>query len=220
MVDLVAIDMHAPEPEIIKQVNHMLTTAGFLYLKNVDGFDEQALLEAIKAFYNIPMAERQKLVWHNHDKRNPNIFRGLTPFIDNNEAHKEFFDMGRKSFSKSEQKYPIVEKTPFLPNPEHQWIKERLEKQWCLMHSVALKLAKYIAIGLGKPEDIFIPWFEKDCLSTLRSIHIEPRKAGLVDSSKLSKESYKLTTPAHKDSGFITILSTLGYPGLEVLLND
>jgi isopenicillin N synthase-like dioxygenase len=46
-----------------------------------------------------------------------------------------------------------------------------------------------------------------------------PRKAGVVDSSKLSAESFKLTTPAHKDSGFITILSTLGFPGLEVLIN-
>jgi|688.fasta_scaffold311572_1 isopenicillin N synthase-like dioxygenase len=137
----------------------MLTSVGFLYLKNVKGFDEHALLEATKAFYQIPMEERQKLVWHNHDARNKNIFRGLTPFISNSEAHKEFFDMGRKSFSESEQKYPIVEETPFLPDKKYQWIKETLEKQWSLMHKVALKLAKYIAIGLGKPEDIFLPWF-------------------------------------------------------------
>ena len=56
------------------------------------------------------------------------------------------------------------------------------------MHCVALKVAKYIALGLGKKEDIFLPWFEKDCLSTLRSVHILPRSAGLVDSSKLSSE--------------------------------
>ena len=47
MIELKAIDMHAPEPVIVKKVNEMLKTSGFLYLKNVDGFDEHSLLEAI-----------------------------------------------------------------------------------------------------------------------------------------------------------------------------
>ena len=33
----------------------------------------------------------------------------------------------------------------------------------------------------------------------------------------LSEESLKLITPEHSDSGFITILSTFGFPGLQVL---
>ena len=130
MIDLVAIDMNASETEIVEQVNKMLTSDGFLYLKNVDGFDEQALLEATKAFYSIPLAERQKLVLHNFDPKNNNIYRGIAPFFDNNEAHKEFFDMGRRyeDVSDSEKKYPIVEPTPFLPETEYQWIRERFEK--------------------------------------------------------------------------------------------
>ena len=84
------------------------------------------------------------------------------------------------------------------------------------MHSLSLKLLEYLAIGLKKDRYFFHGWFQNDSLSTYRAIHILPRSAGVVNSSKLSKEHFKLTTPEHCDSGFITILSTLGYPGLQV----
>ena len=29
-----------------------------------------------------------------------------------------------------------------------------------------------------------------------------------------------MSTPAHQDSGFLTLLQTFGYPGLEILLGD
>ena len=84
------------------------------------------------------------------------------------------------------------------------------------MHSVSLRILEYMAIGLGLDRFVFEPWFLNDSLSTQRAIHILPRSAGIVNSSKLSEEHRKLTTPEHCDSGFITLLSTLGYPGLQV----
>lgn len=84
------------------------------------------------------------------------------------------------------------------------------------MHELSMKLLEFMAIGLGKERNFFLQWFENDSLSTYRAIHILPRSTGVVNSSKLSKEHYKLTTPEHCDSGFLTILSTLGYPGLQV----
>lgn len=82
------------------------------------------------------------------------------------------------------------------------------------MHELSLKLLEFLAIGLGKDRYTFHQWFENDSLSTYRAIHILPRSANIVDSSNLSEDHVKLTTPEHCDSGFITILSTLGYPGL------
>ena len=35
----------------------------------------------------------------------------------------------------------------------------------------------------------------------------------------LSEVTRRLTTPPHCDSGFITILSTFGFPGLQVLVD-
>jgi len=87
------------------------------------------------------------------------------------------------------------------------------------MHTLTLRLCEYIAIGLKKDRHFFRDWFEYDSMSTLRSVHLLPRDAGVVDCSKLDSKTLKLTTPEHQDSGFITLLSTLGYPGLQVLID-
>ena len=87
------------------------------------------------------------------------------------------------------------------------------------MHKLAMKLLEYIAIGNGLDRYYFHSWFEQDSLSTQRAIHILPRTAGIVDSSKLKRDHFKLTTPEHKDSGFLTLLTTFGYPGLQVLID-
>jgi len=84
---------------------------------------------------------------------------------------------------------------------------------------VSLKLLEYMAIGLGKDRYFFHEWFEHDSLSTFRAIHILPRSVGIVDSSGLAPDVAKLTTPEHADGGFITLLSTFGYPGLQVELD-
>lgn len=82
-----------------------------------------------------------------------------------------------------------------------------------------MKLISYVAIGLGKDRDFFKPWFAGECLSTFRSIHYLPRGMSGAKSDLLSEEDFKLTTPEHADSGFITLLTTFGYPGLQVLMD-
>ena len=54
MIDLPAIDMQAPEKEIIPKIIEMMSTVGFLHLKNVEGFKEDELLKDAKAFHSIP----------------------------------------------------------------------------------------------------------------------------------------------------------------------
>ena len=87
------------------------------------------------------------------------------------------------------------------------------------MHALSIRLLEYLALGLGKERDFFRDWFAEDSLSTYRAIHNAPRASNIVDSSELSEDLFKLTTPEHSDSGFLTILSTLGFPGLQVELN-
>lgn len=82
---------------------------------------------------------------------------------------------------------------------------------------MGIKLASYIAIGLGKDRDFFKSWFDHDALVTFRSIYYKPRGESTVKHDKLDADSLKLTTPEHTDSGFMTILSTFGFQGLQVL---
>ena len=40
---------------------------------------------------------------------------------------------------------------------------------------MALTLIRYLAIGLGKKEDYFDPWFKDECSSVIRGEHYSPR---------------------------------------------
>ena len=83
-----------------------------------------------------------------------------------------------------------------------------------------MKLIQMIAIGLGKDRHYFDKWFKRNSLSTYRTIHYLPRSSTGKKSDKLDANARRLTTPEHADSGFITLLSTFGYPGLQVQMPD
>ena len=219
MLELPAIDLKLPEDIIVKKFTEQMETLGFIYIKNVDGFDEEEMLSACKAFHGIPEKEKRKLLWKNHNQENKNIFRGLSPFIDNDESHKELFDMGLplKDISDKEKVNPLYEETPFPTNNSfYDGLKEYYYKQLKHRLELGLKLASYIALGLGLDRNYFDKFFTNS-LSTFRTIYYKPRLNSEVKQDLLSKESLKLTTPEHTDSGFITILSTFGYEGLQVL---
>lgn len=84
------------------------------------------------------------------------------------------------------------------------------------MHKLGIKLMSHIAEGLGKPSDFFDKWFIENTCSTFRIIRYLPRNTGLVNQDSLNNEDLKFTTPIHTDSGFLTLLSTFSYPGLQV----
>ena len=97
---------------------HNLRNVGFLTLKNVEGYDEGEHYLAVKAFFDdIPDAERRKLALKNHNRAHKNFYRGLTPIVGNDPAHKEMYDMGGSMnlVSNESLKHPLYEETPFVP---------------------------------------------------------------------------------------------------------
>jgi len=84
------------------------------------------------------------------------------------------------------------------------------------MHSLSLKIISCMAVGLGKGEDYFNPWFKDECSSTFRAIHYNPRQGNFDDQKQLDQKNFKLVTPEHCDSGFVTLLSTFMFHGLQV----
>ena len=102
---------------------------------------------------------------------------------------------------------------------EYESLCTRYRAHEAFARGLGLKIAEYLAIGLGKDKDFFRGWFEKAPLSTFRSIHYPTRSESSVRHDGLSAEQLKLTTPPHQDSGFITVLSTFEYPGLQVLID-
>ena len=73
---------------------------------------------------------------------------------------------------------------------------------------------------MGKDRDYFTEWFKDDPLSTLRATHIQPRSKNIVDSSELNENDVKLCCTEHTDAGFVTLVSTLGYPGLQIEIDN
>jgi len=161
-----------------------MTTVGFLHLKNVPGFDEDEHFAKVQEFHAIPESEKHHLKWHHHNRDNPNYYRGLAPFVNNDPSHKELFDMGGSIalVSEEEKQYPLVEETPFPLGQEYAHLKPHYEKMYNLFHGLGLQLIRYLALGLGKPRDFFDKWFEKDSLSTMRSIYYKPRSESSVKS--------------------------------------
>ncbi|CDW72244.1 2og-fe oxygenase [Stylonychia lemnae] len=194
--DLAQIDWTWPRQKIIDEVFKELKTMGFFLITNVPGYDESDLLHWGKWFCSLSEEEKKKLhkrVWNSENK---NIYRGLAPFIDNDPSHVEIFDMGLPydQVTEEEKEYSLHEETPWPVEPEEsKQFREYMEGHYNLRVSVASELVGMIAEGLGKPAGFFDQWYSHDTLITIAQ---------------------------HTDSGFVTLLSTLGYPGLQVLVND
>lgn len=72
-----------------------MTTVGFAYIKNFsDEWDESEHLYLAKAFHSVPLDVKEGLKMKHFNSSNPNRYRGLAPFLDNDPSHKELFDMG------------------------------------------------------------------------------------------------------------------------------
>jgi len=113
----------------------------------------------------------------------------------------------------------LVEETPMPQGEEYASLCARYRSHEAFARQLGLRVASYLALGLGKERDFFKAWFERAPLSTFRTIHYPPRNQTSVRQDELNVDQARLTTPPHADSGFITLLSTFEYPGLQVLVD-
>jgi isopenicillin N synthase-like dioxygenase len=222
-IDLASVDMQA-SPEIITQdIMKQMTTAGFLYLSNVPDFDEDELFKWSKWFFALPEEVKSKLIKQQFNNQNANVYRGLSPFIDNDPSHKELYEVGLdlSQVSEEEKECTLHEETPWPEGAEGcEEFREYMLNQYKVMHAFGMKILSHIAMGLGKQADFFERWFKHNTCSTLRIIHYKPRKSLVVKHDQLPIEDLKYVTPIHTDSGFLTFLSTFGYSGLQVHVGD
>ena len=164
----------------------------------------------------MPDSEKRKIYVQQFNPENQNRYHGYFPFIDNDTSHKEFFDMGAPIEQADEielTKY-LVEDTPMPTDPKYASIVARYRAHEAFHRQLAIKVAEYLALGLGKDRHFFRNWFTGATLSTFRTIRYLPRNKSTVLSDQLDEDQLRLTTPPHCDNGFITLLSTFGYPGL------
>ena len=76
----------------------------------------------------------------------------------------------------------LVERTPMPQGPEYEDLTRRYLAHEAFMRRLGLKLAEYIALGLGKDRNYFRSWFDPAPLSTFRTIKYLPRAQSTVRS--------------------------------------
>lgn len=116
-----------------------MSTIGFCLITNVPGHNEDEYLEAIKKFHSIPLEEKMKLALRHYVPGNKNIIHGYFPFLENNVAHKEFYDMARpiSDISKWEREgCPLYEENAWPENSTELGlddVKIKFEEQYQVM---------------------------------------------------------------------------------------
>ncbi|XP_050703570.1 uncharacterized protein LOC126989063 [Eriocheir sinensis] len=95
---------------LVKELHEALTTVGFIYLKNVDGYDEEALLRHSKWFFSLPMEQRMAISKKSFNPKCSNEYRGYFPVIPGAVSHKEAFEIGPKQGKPKEGLISLEEK--------------------------------------------------------------------------------------------------------------
>ena len=80
---------------MIKDLMKQMSTIGFCLITNVEGHDEESLLDAIKAYHNLPLEVKLSMSPKHINSKNDNLYQGYFPFLDNDVALKEFYSMPR-----------------------------------------------------------------------------------------------------------------------------
>lgn len=206
---------------LVKELHQALTTVGFIYLKNVDGYDEEALLRHSKWFFSLPMEQRMAISKKSFNPKCSNEYRGYFPVIPGAVSHKEAFEIGSKQGKPKEELISLEEKFILEDN---QWPVEDSEegrnfRAWMevyheKMTEASRELLSLIAEGYNAPSDFYTDIFRDPHLSTLRLIRY-PARPNPPDEAR--DGDAVIQTAEHQDTTMVTLLATFAeYPGLQV----
>ncbi|MBZ9767195.1 isopenicillin N synthase family oxygenase [Mesorhizobium sp. CA6] len=207
----------------------IFTAASGIGFMTARGFPGAELLtrerrgELLKIF-DLPDAEKRKLLRWNFDPSKSNYYRGWFPLQPTAVSYKEGIDMGPDiahadaGFAPDD---PLLERTPLPAEPDAPGWKAAAAHYYRSMEKVGAALMGSIARSLGLEDGIFDGHF-RGGISTLRLIRYPLRSEdGAVDLSKpeywvMHKGERRLVIGReHADSGFVTLLAQDGVEGLQ-----
>ena len=224
MASLPVIDLSNSDRQAnAKQLVQAMETVGFVYLDNVPGYNieiEENLLKAAKWFFAKSLDEKIAVSSKNWNKESSGVYRGYVP-INLEEGHlREQYEMGEDLPEDDPDRLsgnPLYEPTNWPREddssvPFHQL----MTSHYRAMANAGMEFLHLTAMGLGMDEHLFDDRFLPKSVSSLRIMHYPTyHVAGQPDN-----EDYKFTCEEHTDSGFVTLLVTFSYPGLEIQQED
>ncbi|XP_076029600.1 uncharacterized protein LOC143018236 [Oratosquilla oratoria] len=213
--------------DLAKKLQKALTTSGFFYLEGVDGYDAEELHEMTDWFFKLPEDIKMSVTKRHFNPKAKNLYRGYFPVQEGEISHKEGFEIG--SGTRNLKDIPTHEAEllfegnpwPKVPGQEEKATEFRLfvERYYDLLTQAGLQVLRLVAEAWGVPSEFFTPLFQPSPLSTFRLLHYPPRDPKLLPNSARDGE-LMLQCDEHQDSGFLTMVSTFHYPGLQILKDD
>jgi isopenicillin N synthase-like dioxygenase len=181
------------------------------------------------AIFELPAAEKRRLLRRKFAPENRNLYRGWFPVQPGNLTAKEGIDLGgdiAHGAGITVRGDPLREPTPLPDDGRLPGWHECAAAYYRAMERVAEALMRSLARSLGLPAGYFDDAFRSG-LSTLRLIRYPPRTAeelASVSEPEVWIEGHPggryLVGAPHTDSGFVTLLAQDGQPGLEALSRD
>ena len=197
---------------------------GFLVVENhpdglgVGPVERWTMLE----LFDIAEADQRPSWKRNFAPENVHIYRGWFPLASSPTGGREGFEIGPdvvRALPPDQTDDLLYEPTPF-PDPSllpDGW-RETVARYYLGAERIGEALLASLSRSLGIDEGIFARAFD-DGISTLRLLHYLARDGEPVDEAGVYVEhdgvSYEAITPAHVDSGLLTVLATCGVPGLQ-----
>ena len=221
MIDFSHPDRQANARELTK----IMESVGFVYLDNVPGYSrevETKLHEAAAWFFSKPLEDKIAVSPKNWNKDSSGVYRGYVP-INLDKGHlREQYEMGEvlpEDDPDRNSGNPLYEPTPWLKEDRPDIpFRELMMSHYYAMLNAGMEFLHLTALGLGMDEHMFDDRFAPKSVSTLRIMHYPTYKSATTEHS--SRQDLTFTCEEHTDSGFLTLLITFSYPGLEILRED
>ena len=206
ILDLKVLNQGGDITELAKELRHVLSNIGFLYVKN-HGV-EQSILDGMeeisKKFFALSAQEKASV----HVKKSNMTLRGYIGLFEENvdpentRDYKECYDFGAETPPDT----PFFGSNPF-PNTYLPEFGETVTKYHDAMLNLGLQLSRAIAVSLNLQEDFFEDRLSKPI--TIQRILRYPSQEGKIDKKEMG-------IGAHTDYGFLTILRQDNTGGLQV----
>jgi isopenicillin N synthase-like dioxygenase len=215
------IDLSNPDREKnARELAKAMETIGFVYFDNIPGYDdkaEEALLGAIKWFFALPLEKKMQCApdkkWKECPSPDKSVFKGYYPCppASNHIYEKYTFGDIAKDDPRVSSGIPFYELTP-IPKEEEgaELFYSTLASHQKLMEKAGMEAARLLAIQMGFEENFLANKFLPKSCTHLRALHYP--LPGENSPSILLRD--------HTDTGFITLLTSLGYNGLQIRLDD
>ncbi|XP_071119460.1 probable iron/ascorbate oxidoreductase DDB_G0283291 [Haliotis cracherodii] len=217
IIDLKRAQDKTQRLRVAAELAKALETVGFLYVDNAPGVDLESLLKNAKRLFSLSSAEKHMMAKHKWNSINKNRYRGYFPLQPEDISYKEGFEIGIEDCPFNDPDiHPLFTEPNLWPcymDGFDEFLRDMKQYYNAMLHT-GTEILRLLALGSGLDEYWFESMFLPDTLSTLRLLHYPLRSSSPPDTARDGDKV--LCCSEHSDSGFVTLLTTFHYRGLQI----